>query len=307
MKASSAHTKFFRSDGTQVANATRVTLWLRLGRSGAHLALLLSLTSFAAPGALQLLPPSVPPAVFGGTNQSISVSFRNPAQTDYGASVRLRLYQTSSVTAIPLIETPWKTLRVLAGQTIVESVAINCPAVNAETRFLLRWLEATNRLIGTTALLVYPTNILGSLKAFAGEDPPGVFDPQNHLKPQLKALGLELQDLQETSVGDFHGKLAILGPFGSRQQSGESLIAKAKALARKGAAVVWIQPPNDRPRELKPSFYTVLEGKGAVLVVQPGLLNDLPQNPQSQLKLVELCRMALHPQPPQLPGQTSDQ
>jgi hypothetical protein len=74
------------------------------------------------------------------------------------------------------------------------------PAVNAETRFLVQWLENTNRVIGKTEVLVYPTNLLKELKALMGENVLGVLDPSNEFKPLLKQNGVEIADLGETAL-----------------------------------------------------------------------------------------------------------
>jgi hypothetical protein len=105
---------------------------------------------------------------------------------------------------------------------------------------------------------------------------------------------------------DFHGKLAIIGPFQSGAQMPEGLTSRLKALAGKGVAVVWIQPPPGKREELKPSFYTVAEGKGAVVLVQAALVANLAENPKAQLNLVRLARLALHPEPLRLPEPAPD-
>jgi hypothetical protein len=202
-------------------------------------------------------------------------------------------------------EAPWKKLPVLPGQTVLESATLTFPSVKAETRFLVQWLEGTNTLIGTTEVLVYPPDLLKELKPLLGEEPLGVFDPQNQLKPLLKAAAVECQDLEDTGLENFHGKLAIIGPFSTRAQMRESHANRSvKALAQKGAAVVWIQPPPAKRAQLKPSFYTVPEGKGAVVVVQPDLVANLAVSPQAQLNLIQFARVALHPEPAQLPNLT---
>ena len=61
----------------------------------------------------------------------------------------------------------------------------------------------------------------------------------------------------------------------------------------------------ERRDQPKPSFYTVAVGKGAVVIVQAGLVADLAQHPQSQLNLIHFARLALHPQPACLPQLTS--
>ncbi len=84
----------------------------------------------------------------------------------------------------------------------------------------------------------------------------------------------------------------------------EGLPNRIKALAAKGVALLWIQPLPDKRPQLKPSFYTVQEGKGAVVVVQAGMVARLADEPQAQLNLIELARLALHPAPPRLPELT---
>jgi hypothetical protein len=75
-------------------------------------------------------------------------------------------------------------------------------------------------------------------------------------------------------------------------------------MARKGVAVVWIQPPPMARDRLQPSFYAVPENTNAVVVVQQGLISGLPDNPQAQLDLIYFCKMALAPEPLRLPNPT---
>jgi hypothetical protein len=42
-------------------------------------------------------------------------------------------------------------------------------------------------------------------------------------------------------------------------------------------------------------------GTNAVVVAQAELVSRLPENPQTQLNLIYLCKLALQPQPPVLP------
>jgi len=179
------------------------------------------------------------------------------------------------------------------------------PAIKAETRFLVKWLEGTNAVIGTTEVSAYPATLLKELRGLAGDDPLGVLDPQNHLKPLLKAAAVEYDDMENRELEDYHGKLAIIGPFQSRAQMRERLTSRIKDLAGKGVGVVWIQPPPEKHEELKPSFYTVPEAKGAVVVVQASMVAKLADDAQAQLNLIELARLALHPAPPQLPQLTT--
>jgi|ERR1017187_1256509 hypothetical protein len=245
---------------------------------------------------LQLLPDQQPQFVFAGEARKIIVTWHNAGDKSAVADVRTRLYQASSATAVPLSEKAWKKIEILPGQTVLESASIDFPAVNAETRFLIQWLEGTNQIIGKTDVLVYPTNLLGELKPLLGENVMGVLDPNNELKPLLKQNHVEFSDLGEAALEDFQGKLAIIGPFQTKAQMREGLAPAIQKIARKGVAVVWIQPPPGPKDRLKPSFYVVPEGRNAIVAVQPALVSNLPDNPQSQRNLLYFCKLALAPE-----------
>jgi hypothetical protein len=266
--------------------------------------LLAALWPSSALAQLQALPDKEPQCVFSGEGRKISVLLHNAGGDPVEAALRTRLFQASSATAAPLGEAPSKKLTVLSGQTVLESASLTFPPVKAETRFLVQWLEDANKVIGITEVLAYPPDLLKDLKPLVGEEPLGVLDPQNQFKPLLKTAAVECQDLEDAGLDHYDGKLAIIGPFQSRTQIRESLPGRVKSLAEKGIAVVWIQPPPEKRHELEPSFYTVPEGKGAVVVVQADLAANLAQSPQAQLNLIQLARLALHPEPPRLPLQT---
>jgi hypothetical protein len=249
------------------------------------------------------------PQVFAGqAARRVPVVWHNVGDTPRAADIRIRLYQAAATMATPLTEVPWKTLQVLPGQTVLESAALTFPAVKAETRFIVQWLEGTNRVIGTTEVLAYPPDLLKDLKPLLGEEPVGAFDPQNQLKPLLKAAAVECQDLEDSGLENYRGKLAIIGPFQSSHQMRESLANRSvRALALKGTAVVWIQPPPKKREEPKPSYYTVPAGTNAVVVVQAMLLANLAESPQAQLNLLRFARLALRPEPLQLPNLTPAQ
>jgi hypothetical protein len=250
---------------------------------------------------LQLLPDREPQRMFAGDARKITVTWHNAGNLAVNTEMRMQFYQTSSATAAPLSEKAWKKIEILPGQTVLESASLDFPAVNAETRFLIQWLEATNHVIGKTEVLVYPTNLLAELKTLVGEENWGVLDPNNELKPLLKQNHVEFSDLGETALEDFQGKLAIIGPFSTKAQMREGLAQTIQKIARKGVAVVWLQPPSGPKDPIKPSFYIVPEGKGSVVVVQADLVARLPENPRSQLNLVYFCKLALNPTPYFLP------
>jgi hypothetical protein len=256
----------------------------------------------AAMAALQFQPEAGPQCVFSGDARKIEAVWHNPDEQIARGNIHLRIFQTTSATAVLLGETAWKQLEILPHQTVLESARLDFPAVKAETKFLIQWLENTNIAIGVTPVLVYPTNLLQTLQSFLSETNFGVLDPGNQLKPLLKAQGIRFTDLAETELDDFSGQLTIIGPFQSHAQMPGGLANRIETIAKKNVAVVWIQPPQEKPDKFHPSFYCVQKSQTAVVVVQPELVDDLQENPQSQLNLIYFCQLALNPQPPVLPG-----
>lgn len=247
---------------------------------------------------------AAPQCVFPGPARNISVIFHNPGDRITESDVHARIFQTTSATAVLLSEKPWKKLQVLPGQTVMESAPLEFPAVKAETKFIVQWVEGTNAVIGHTEVVVYPANLLTELKPMAGEAGLGIYDPQNQLKPLLKQLKLDFIDLENSDFENFTGKLAVMGPFQSKEQMGEDFSKRIQAMAKRNAAIVWIQPPPEKRHKLQPSFYSVPEKEIAVVIAQPGLVADLADNPTSQMNLVYLCKLALHPETPSLPFQS---
>ena len=258
---------------------------------------------WAAFAQLQLLPDQQPQRVFAGDARKIAVVWHNAGDNTAEAEIRARISQTSSATAIRLGEAPWKKLQVLPRQTVLESARLDFPPVKAETKFLVQWLEGSNSIIGKTEVLVYPTNLLHELKLLVdeGEKNFGVLDPKNQLKLALKSSAVKFVDLAEIRLDDFSGKLAIIGPCGPDDPEWNGLANRISKLAQKGTPVVWIQSPPKKRDKIQPSFYIVSQNRAVVVVVQPELTADLPDNPQSQLNLIYFCKLALNPLPPALP------
>jgi len=243
-----------------------------------------------------------PQWVFAGEARQVSVVWRNAGDQMFAGEIRTRMLQTSSATVVTIGEAPWKRLQVLPGQTVLESAWLDFPLVKEETRFVVQWLDNTHLVMGKTEVLVYPTNLLAELKPLAGGDRAlGVFDPGNELKPLLKAARVQFEDLEDSGIGSFGGRLAIIGPFASRQHMAGDLADRIKKLARHGTAVVWILPPADARARLMPTFYIVPAGTNVIVVAQAVLLAGLAEQPPAQLALLELCRLAMNPAPPVLP------
>jgi hypothetical protein len=255
---------------------------------------------------LEIVADAAPQCVFSGDAKSISATFHNPGGEDFRQEIRTLISQASSATVVPLAERPWKELQVLPQQTVLESVRLDFPSVTAETKFLVQWLQGKDDVLGKTEVLVYPTNLLSELKPLAGDEALGVFDPQNQFKPLLRNLKLDFTDLEDSDLENFSGRLAVVGPFQSKAQMREGLAKQIQLLAKKGAAIVWIQPPPEKRDKLAPSFYSLSRGTNAVVIVQPELVVNLPDNPQSQLNLIYFCKLALQPEAVRLPGSATE-
>lgn len=278
----------------------RPIIEMRWGWTCGVLAVALGWPALGRPG-LQLVDGWESPPVFAGAARNITLTFSNGSDTNFASDIRRRMFQTTSATAVGLGDRPWKRLALLPRQVILESAEVDFPAVNGATEFLLQWHTGANDIVGETEILVYPTNLLAELKTMTADAGLGVWDPQNQLKPALGNLKVDFTDLAESGLDSFAGKLAIIGPFESRTQMGNSLTARIKALAKRNVAVVWLLPPPEKADKPVPSFYTVLENTNAVVVVQADWVARLADNPQAQSNLIYFCKLALKPEPPGLP------
>jgi len=257
--------------------------------------------SVTANAQLQLATNVEPARIFSGEARKNPVIFHNPGTQNFNGEIRSRIFQASSATAVLLSENPWKRIEIPADETVMDSAALNFPAVKAKTKFLVQWLADSNRVLGVTTVLIYPTNLLQTLQPLLCETNFGVLDPDNQLKPLLKAQGVQFADLEKMELNDFAGQLAVIGPFESKAQMPDELAMRIRTIAKRNVAVVWIQPPSEQPEKILPSFYCVQMRQTAVVVVQPDLVSDLAENPQSQLNLIYFCRLAMNPRPPVLP------
>ena len=255
----------------------------------------------SAPAQIQILAEKEPQRVFSGDGRKVLLTIHNSGDTLFDVELRTRLYQASTAKAIPAGDFPWKRLQVPPGETVIDAAALHFPPVKAETRYIVQWTEGTTRLVGMTEVFVYPPDLLKDLKPLASTNAVGVLDPQNQLKPLLKAVGVEVFDLERLDWAEFKGKLAVIGPFRAKAQMRGDLPTQIRSLAGRGTAVVWIQPPPEKRPELPPSYFTVQESRGTVVVAQASVVVNLPESPQAQLALLQLARQALHPEPSKLP------
>ncbi len=263
--------------------------------------LFLCATNAAGAPKLPLIAATAPQQLFAGLHRVVSVKLQNDLGTPVVADLRVRLLQTTTATTTTIAEQGWKQVQLLPGQAILESITLDFPPVRAETPFLIQWIAGVTNVVGATEVLAYPTNLLTQLKTLAGDEPLGVFDPTDELKPLLRSLAVEFQDLIEDGTDKYQGKLAVFGPFETKTQMRASLRDDIRTLAKRGVAVVWLLPPPEIRAPLKPSFYVVREAGGAVVVAAPSLVTQLAERPEAQLNLLRLAEEALQPTPLALP------
>jgi hypothetical protein len=257
--------------------------------------------------ALQFVP-SAPQAVFAGDTRQLQVKWRNPDDEPVRLEIRARLLQAASTTAAPAGELASRELHVLPHQTIVETAAISFPAVTSPTRFLVQWFTGASEVFGVTEVVAYPANLLQELPSLAagasGSDSAlALIDPDDRLKPALRAAGIEFSDLSDNPADANAARLVLVA---SDSMPGEQV----RSLAAGGRAAVWFQTQSPAPvvslESIRPSFFLVREKKGAVVVADRSLIADLAENPVAQLHLLALVRLALQPAPFALTPAASD-
>jgi hypothetical protein len=245
---------------------------------------------------LQIISRDTPQTLFPGEACPVAVIFHNAEDHRVIVKLSTQLYQASSATAAPLGRPrAWKALEILAGQTILETNPLAFPSVAHATRFIIQWLDATNRVLGISEVMVYPTNLLDALRPLANKKPLGVFDPQNQIKPLLTSSGLVFQDLEEQGIDNFSGRLAIIGPTSADAPRPEELAEEITDLARAGAAVVWIKAEAACGPVLEPALYNLRVGQGAISIVRSRALLNLTTSPLAQLNFVRAAQLAIKP------------
>lgn len=259
------------------------------------------LLPLSSPARLVVVSSDPVPAVFGGGPRQIRILVRNPAQTTATVQVQYQILQTATALAAPASGLlPWKRLTVLPEQTIVDLVPMSFPLVGGETRYVVRWLDAAESVLGTTEVLVYPTNLLFELKPLADGRSLGLFDPDNQIKPLLREMNAEFDDLENSGLEHFTGRLAVLGPFAAGQPSPAHLVPTSRRLAKTGVNLVFLTPMEPGSLMLEPATTVAGFGTGTIVVCRSVTLNHFDENPLAQLNLVRLARLAVKRDQPDL-------
>jgi hypothetical protein len=241
-----------------------------------------------------LLPAAEPPSVFGGEVSEFRILFRNSTDHIVETVLQTRLFQLSSATAMPIgAAEPWRRLTILPRQTIVEKLTLKLPAVRAETRFEVCWINVADTVVGRMQVIAYPTNLLGELTIIPAGKSLGVFDPDARLKPLLKRVAVEFNDLEKTGFETFEGRLAIVVMSDAPQMTPE-IKGRIADLHENGVGIVWIAPSSHTSMLPRSSIAFVNSRNRARLVMaSPQTVQDLEHNPLSQLSLLLLAQTAV--------------
>jgi hypothetical protein len=238
----------------------------------------------------ELVSDQPPQAIFAGRALRVTTAFRNSSAKVSEADLRFRLYQASAATLMPLAEAkPWKTLMLPSGQTALDNVQIELPAVRTETMFHIAWFEGQKKL-GTTLVRAFPDDLLKPLAMLAGDTPLGLLDLEGKLGPGFRGVPLkELKDPEDVAGGEC--SLIIIAPISPRQGL-SGLAAAVKRKASGGGKIVWIQRPAIRQPDPAPATYVVEQGNGTIVVAPASMVSDFGNSPLAQLSLVVLAELA---------------
>jgi hypothetical protein len=228
-------------------------------------------------------------AVFGGGSSRIQTIFRNPGEQPVKLTLRSRLYQASASTLAPLEESkPLRTITVEPGQAVIETVAIKLPAVRTETTFILRW-QSEDRKLGRTVIHAFPTNLLERLFVLNKAQSLGLFDPEGNFGGAFPTNTTRpLRNVDD--LGSFDGSLLIVAP--AQNQETRATVETIVSCAKRGAGVIWIQPPTAQEVSSLPASYVVNVGEGHVVIAHASTVTNLAQSPTAQLTMIRLAELA---------------
>lgn len=259
----------------------------------AWLPMLLAAQPWLGAASLTLVPDVSPQVVFADEAQSIEVCFRNSTATNVEVPLRFHVFQASSATVVPIGEPrSWKALPVLASQTVVESFAVKFPAVRVDTRFLVRWVDEHEYVLGTTEVIAVPPNLLRELRSLAGDRPPGLLDPQDQVRPLLRRAGVEFEDLDGEAIEHFRGRLAVVCATDAKEEEPPALSRRLRKCREAGVNILWFR--NIVPASIVPMpVCLVRQGGGALVVADARELTDLTVSPARQRTLISLARLTV--------------
>lgn len=230
--------------------------------------------------------------VFSGEPAAVTVFVENGGREPVKDAVSTRIFQLAAATKMPLGERqPWKEIAVLAGQTVREKIELTFPALAELALYRVEFTEAKGGPLGGVTVRACPRTLLQTLTRLSGGQPVGVGDAGGQLSAVLKRCDVPLVEIAGEAAADFHGSLALLRSADVTPAESTRLRALAAALAKRGVAVLWLQPaPGGTERETR----TVGRG-GAVCELALRDFDRLENSAAAQLRVVESAHYLLTP------------
>ena len=256
-------------------------------------ALLLIASHLPLAAQLTVSPEPEMPVVFSGEPAAIAVLLGNGGREAVKGVVSTRIFQLSSATKIPLGERqPWKELEVLAGQTVREKLELTFPALAEPAFYRIEFATAAGDPLGAVPVRACPRNALQTLARWSGTQPVGLRDTGGTLDDLLKKNGVPTSDLSgEAAAAEFRGPFAILRSADGTAAEKERLRGISDALARRGVAVLWLQPaPGGIERETR-----TVGKSGPVCELALRDFDRLENSAAAQMRLLESARFLLFP------------
>lgn len=230
-----------------------------------------------------------PMVVFTGREDTILVPFQNESEKSADIAVSLRLYQLTSSSAVPMgVATPWKTVTVPAGKTLLETATVNLPDVRALTVFRATFLSNDSE-IGRISILGLPA---GSIRELLKGEAVGVFGGDGELGQFLTTEGVTT-----VSADDTNSKVVIAGPFFKDSTVPSDLNSRVQEWNARGASVILLLPHRyfAKSDAAGLDFLTgvVRTKSGTVATADASNLTNLKQAAAAQLALHQLLSLAL--------------
>ena len=214
---------------------------------GMALILILS-TAASAPAPLVFPPDGSTSVVFGGKPQTFEVRVQRPSsagaapvseRTEFAIS--FRLFQEASGVAAPLGPArAWKRLSLLPGQTLIEKVSVEFPAVKQVSNGLVRWETEDESGLGSTRVRVVPADLITELKTLTGGDSVGVVESSAAMAGLLERAGLAVEDLTDLPQRP-EAQVILVMPGELAETRPELLARRMGSWIELGRTVVWFK------------------------------------------------------------------
>jgi hypothetical protein len=269
----------------------------RIGGAANGLILMLAVAA-AVQAQVEFVPDGSTQVIFGGKPQAIAVRVHRAPSVeavtdDIGESAVLvcfRLFQETSGTVVPVGPAkPWKVLRVLPGQTIVETASVGFPVVTRPIGGLVRWETEQGTGLGSTRVWIVPPNAFGEVKSLVGDLPLGVVGIPASLERLLEPAKVSVEDLTNLPLRP-EAQLILVWPGELDATQPELLARRIGSWVESGRNVVWFKTESASLVSRKPRA-AARRDRGTLVTVDAQMVEPL-DTAEAQWCLLSLLRWA---------------